>query len=385
METTAIFDKLADAWLKGYRHIWLEGGTAASKTFSILQLLTTIAAKKQDPLLISIVSETVPHLKRGCIRDFLNILGDSYNPLAFNKTDLIYNFGKAKIEFFSADDPAKQRGARRDVLFLNEANNISYEAFRELDSRTRLRMIADWNPVAEFWYHQNQLGNDPGSHYIHATYQDALNVIPPEVIKNILVMGSKDINWENIYIKGLLGKVEGLVYPHFEQINEMPEGGQAFYGLDFGYSSDPTVVVKCIIKGNELYSEELIYEKGLTNDAIAYRMEELGIRKNYDEIFADSAEPKSIEEIHRFGFNIKSCPKGADSVEFGHQKIRQYKQFWTKRSLNCIKEQRNLRYIPDKDGKLTEKTMHMFSHGMDARRYGVVGILNIKDVRLRWL
>ena len=112
---------------------------------------------------------------------------------------------------------------------------------------------------------------------------------------------------------------------------------------------------------------------------IARRMDELGIRRNYDEIFADSAEPKSIDEIHAYGFNIKPAPKGPGSVEYGHQKVRQYKQYWTKDSVNCIKEQRNFRYIPDKNGKLTDKTAHTFSHGMDARRYGIIGKVEPKE------
>ena len=132
-------------------------------------------------------------------------------------------------------------------------------------------------------------------------------------------------------------------------------------------------MVKNVIAGENLYSQELIYETNLTNDEIALKMEELGVQKNFDEILAESAEPKSIEEIYRYGFNIKPCPKGPGSVEYGHQKIRQYKQFWTKDSTNCIKEQRNFRYVSDKNGKLTEKTTHIFSHGMDARRYGVIG------------
>ena len=146
-------------------------------------------------------------------------------------------------------------------------------------------------------------------------------------------------------------------------------------GLDFGYSNDPSVLVRNVIQGDKLYSHEVFYQSGLTNDAIAHKMDECGVKRNFAEIFADSAEPKSIDEIHKFGFNIKPCPKGADSVEFGHQKVRQLKQFWTKASLNCIKEQRNFQYIPDKDGKLTEKTNHTYSHGMDARRYGVIGNL----------
>jgi phage terminase large subunit len=177
---------------------------------------------------------------------------------------------------------------------------------------------------------------------------------------------------------GRLGKVEGLVYPFFEQVDELP-GGDVFYGLDFGYSNDPTVLVANVIEGDRLYSEELIYEAGLTNDAIAYRMDELGVKRNYSEIYADSAEPKSIEEIYRFGFNIKPAPKGPGSVEYGHQKVRQYKQSWTKNSTWCIKEQRNFRYIQDKNGKLTDKTTHSFSHGMDARRYGIMGRVEPKE------
>ena len=126
-----------------------------------------------------------------------------------------------------------------------------------------------------------------------------------------------------------------------------------------------------MIIGDCLYSDELIYQTGMTNDVLARNMDLAGIRKNYDEIWADSAEPKSIEEIHLKGFNIKPCEKGQGSVQFGIQKVNQYRQFWTKRSVNCIKEQRNFRYIADKDGHLTDKTTHKWSHGMDARRYGV--------------
>ena len=319
----------------------------------------------------------MPHLKRGVIRDFQNLMGSRFDPALYNRSDFIYHFPKAQLEFFSADEPAKLRGGRRDVLFINECNNIAWDSFNELDIRTRLFTYLDWNPVSEFWAHSNNLVTNPENVYIHSTYQDAHWVLPQAIIDNIEAKRLTDPNWWNVYGLGLLGKVEGLVYPYFEQVDALPEGGQEFYGLDFGYSNDPSVLVKCVIKGTELYCEELIYEAGLTNDAIAHRMDEVGVKRNYDEIFADSAEPKSIDEIARFGFNIKPCPKGADSVEFGHQRIRQYKQFWTKASLNCIKEQRNFRYIPyttgPNAGKYSDKTTHTYSHGMDARRYGVIG------------
>ena len=337
----------------------------------MLQYLIILGLQVKAPLLISVVSESIPHIKRGCLRDFQKILGPAFRLDRFNRSDLIYTFPHARTEFFSADDPAKQRGARRDILFLNEANNIPYDAFRELDARTRLFTIADWNPVSEFWAHEQGLLKAPDSAYIHATYKDALNVIPQEIIKNIIEMGKRDPNWANVYLEGKLGKVEGLVYPYFEQA-DLPEGDY-FYGLDFGFSTDMTALVKCVIIEDSLYSQELIYEKGLTNDMIASRMEEAGVRRGYDEIFADSSEPKSIEEIKRYGFNIKPASKGPGSVEFGHQKARQYRQAWTKDSLNGIKEQRNYRYIPDRDGKLTEKTTHTFSHLMDARRYAIMG------------
>jgi phage terminase large subunit len=376
LTTTSVYEKIGKAWLNKKRHIWLEGGTSASKTYSVLQFLILLARYSKTPITISIVSESLPHLKRGCLRDFFAILVESPNNNPhYNMSDHIYDFGKNRVEFFPADEPAKLRGGRRDVLFVNEINNIGYDAYRELDSRTRLCTIGDWNPTCEFFLHENGLLSTEDAHYIHATYLDALNVIPPEVIKNILDMGRRDPNWENIYIKGRIGKVEGLVYPYFDQVDILPKGDE-FYGLDFGYSTDPTVLTRHVILEDRLYSEELIYEAGLTNQAIAHRLDEVGVKRNYAEIYADSSEPKSIQEIANFGFNVKPCKKGADSVEYGHQKLRQHKQFWVKSSLNCIKEQRNYRYIADKDGKLTDKTTHQYSHGMDSRRYAVVGKLD---------
>ncbi len=373
--TTPVYEKNAQAWLdrlKGIRRALNEGGTYSSKTFSILQLLFLIAYGAKEPLLISVVSESLPHLKRGCLRDFYQILGDSWNDGAYNKTEQTYKVNKSTMEFFGADEASKVRGPRRDILFLNEANNIPWETARGLDTRTRIFTFADWNPVSEFWAHEHWIGQEENE-YIHSTYRDAVNVVPQEIINNILKTGASDPNWANVYLEGKIGKVEGLVYPYFEIEDSLPNG-RVIYGLDFGYSTDPTALVKCAIKGEELHCQELIYEAGMTNDAIAHRMDEVGVKRHYDEIFADSAEPKSINEIHKFGFNIKGAPKGADSVEFGHQKIRQYKLFWTKDSVNGIKEQRNFRYIQDKDGKLTNKTAHSFSHLMDAVRYAVMSM-----------
>jgi len=388
LQTTRVFEDNMRAWLGPQRRALNEGGTSSSKTYSILQLLILIAQHAKSQFLISIVSESLPHLKKGAIRDFFNILdeGEKNNP-NWNMTDHVYRFGQGIIEFFGSDEVGKVRGPRRDILFINEGNNVPWEAARGLDTRTRLFTFVDWNPVSEFWAHQYQSGEQvvPGwlhehdTAYIHSTYLDAIHVLPRETVEKIESYRDKDPNWWSIYGLGILGKVEGLVYPFFEQVDELPEKGFEFYGLDFGYSTDETALVRNFMRGNELYSKELIYETGLTNSDIANRMIQLGVRrradKNTDLILADSAEPKSIEEIYRYGFNIKGAPKGPGSVEYGHQLVRGYKQYWTTDSLNGIKEQRNFRYIEDKNGKLTDKTTHRWSHLLDARRYGVTGII----------
>jgi len=384
IKTTSIYEHNAEAWLNrknGIRRAGNEGGTYSSKTYSILQLLILIAQHAKRKLKISIISESLPHLKRGCIYDFKNILDDAFEDNRYNRTENFYDFGNGLIEFFGADESGKVKGPRRDILFINEANNVPWETARGLDTRTALFTFLDWNPTHEFWIHEYESGgkmitgwiHDKDFVLIHSTYQDAINVIPQDKIRDIESYKDKDPNWWNIYGLGLLGKIEGLVYPYFEQVDSLD--GDVFYGLDFGYSNDPTALVRLAIKGDSLYCQELLFETGLTNQDIANRMLDFGIKRKYDEIFADSAEPKSIEELYRMGFNVKPAAKGQGSVEYGHQLIRQYKQFWTKDSLNGIKEQRNFRYIQDKNGKLTDKTTHNFSHLMDARRYGVVGKL----------
>jgi len=371
---TDVYKKNAVAYLTGKRRALNEGGTSSSKTISIIQLLIDIASnyKGDKPLLISIVSETVPHLKRGCIRDFINIMGNDFDQNKYNRSDNIYHFDNANIEFFSADNASRLRGARRDILYINECNNVSLEAFRELDIRTNKFTFLDWNPVSEFWAHTELMGK-PENEYIHSTYQDARWVLPEAVVKNI-ESNRNDVNWWNVYGLGLVGKVEGLVYPTFELVDKLPEAySDRFFGLDFGYT-DPTALVECRFGlDGGLYCKELIYQPRMTITDILARFEELDIKKIDDTIYADSASPEQIEELNRNGYDVKGCPKGADSVEFGHQKVRTYKQFWTTDSTCCIKEQRNFRYIPDVNGNLTNKTEHAFSHGMDARRYAVVG------------
>ncbi len=372
LKATRIFDETIKAWVGGKRRLLHEGGTSSSKTWSILQALICIAQEAKEAILISVVSESFPHLKRGAIRDFFGILEESpdNNPF-WSKTEFRYTRPEWKgvIEFFGADDDGKVRGPRRNILFMNEGNNIPWETARGLDIRTSHFTIVDWNPVAEFWAHEFWYEQE-GNAYCHSTYLDAREVLPAQLVKDIESYRDKDPNWWSIYGLGLLGKIEGLVHPNFEQVDELPKG-DVFYGLDFGFLGDPVVLTANVILGENLYSQELLWETGLTNDEISRRMDILGLRQHHDEIYADPNEPKSIEEISRKGFNIKEAEKGKGSVAFGIQKVNQYYQFWTKDSTRCIKEQRNYHYIRDKHEILTEKTSHQWSHGMDSRRYAI--------------
>jgi phage terminase large subunit len=363
MQTTRIFNENFMAYRQGKRRALNEGGTASSKTWSILFLLIMIA--ETEKVLISVVSESLPHLKRGCIRDFTNIMGDKFDPNRYNKTEQVYRFDRGTIEFFGADESDKVRGPRRDILFLNEANNIPFETARGLDKRTSRFTFADWNPVSEFWAHEHWIG-EPENVYIHSTYLDAKAVIPAEVVANIESEKDKDPNWWNVYGLGLIGKIEGLVYPYFKQVDELPKGDN-FYGLDFGYSSDPTVFVRNVIVGGNLYSQQMFYKYlPMTNDDIAREMDLLHVPV-HDPIYPDPDEPKSAEELRRHGFNVQDTEKGAGSVKYGIKKVNSYNQFWTKDSLDFIKEQRNYRYLWKREphtGReyLSDETTHQYSH-----------------------
>jgi len=371
IRTTKVFKEVLQAWVGGKRRALLEGGTSSSKTWTVLQFVQLVAQEAKEPLLISVVSESLPHLKRGAIRDFFNILGESpdNNPY-WSKTEFTYKRPgwNGTIEFFGADDSSKVRGPRRDILFMNEGNNIPWETARGLDIRTARFTIVDWNPVSEFWAHEFWVDSSD-TLYSHSTYLDARMVLPAQVVTDIESYRDKDPNWWNIYGLGLLGKIEGLVYPQFEQVDKLPMGAY-FYGLDFGFSADPTVLVKNVILGDKLYSQQVFYNSSaLTNDQIA---REMTLNKVAGPIYPDPDEPKSAEELRVLGFSVIEAVKGKGSVEYGIQRVNQYYQHWTKDSLDCIKEQRNHRFIKDRQtGEFTDRTTHRWSHGMDARRYAV--------------
>jgi phage terminase large subunit len=347
------------------------GGSSASKTVSILLWLIQYAQTGKDEV-ISVVSDFFPHLKRGAMRDFLNIMQTHhyFKDERWNRTDCIYQFESgSKIEFFSADQPGKVRGPRRDILFINEANNISYETFTQLEIRTKKIVWLDWNPVSSFWWYDEILGK-MDCDFITLTYKDneALDVQQIQTLE--ARKGNK--NWWRIFGLGELGEIEGKIFTDWRFVNDIPQDARLLrYGLNFGYTNDPGVIV-AIYKFNEwLILDEIVYRLGLHNNDLANILLDQAKHGLPALTVADSAEPKSIDEIRRYGVAIVPATKGPGSVEQGIDYVQQQKIAVTKRSLNIIKEYRNYLWQTDREGKLTKEPEVLFHYGMDAVRYGI--------------
>ena len=310
----------------------VQGGTSSSKTFSIIPLLIDYAIFKAKTE-ISIVSESIPHLRRGALKDFIKIMDwlGMYREEQFNRSTLRYDFVNGSyIEFFSADQADKLRGARRDVLFINECNNITFESYHQLAIRTKRFIYLDYNPTSEFWVHK-ELVSDPDSEMIILTYKDN-EALDKDLVKEIEKAKEKAkessywANWWKVYGLGEVGIVDGVIFENWQIVKQIPESAELLgYGLDFGFTNDPTALISVHKFNSELYIKELIYQTRLTNNDIVQRMIELGVDK-YKDIIADSAEPKSIEDIYRGGFrNIYGAKKGPDSIRNSIDKLQRYK------------------------------------------------------------
>jgi phage terminase large subunit len=362
LETTKVFEKNIEA---EKRLIINQGGTSSSKTWSILQILLLYAIKRNN-LVISVVSETLPHIKRGAMRDFLIMLKQEglYGACTHDKTNNAFHFGNSFIEFFGADSEDKVRGPRRDILFLNECNNISQATFDQLEVRTKETIFLDYNPTHEFWVHELMQYRDDYD-YIHSTYLD--NDLLDERIKKSIEQRKHKENWWKVYGLGEVGSLEGVVFNNWRQVDEYPDNMKwEVYGLDFGYTNDPSTLIRVGMKENQLYFDELLYKAGLTNSEIAQFIKSKEIK---DTIIADSAEPKSIEEIYRQGIDVRGSEKGKDSIVYGIDLLQNYQLNITKRSVNLIKELRNYTWDQDKTGKQLNKPIDMYNHAIDALRY----------------
>jgi phage terminase large subunit len=375
VEFSGVFWKIYDAAASCPRYISNRGGTRSGKTFSTLQFLHLIIPRVDAAGdVTSVVSDTLPHLKRGAIRDFETILG---HPLKYdecwNATDNTYTYPNgAKIEFFSTDNAGKVRGPARKRLFINECNLISWEVFMQLDVRTRVSVFLDYNPTAPFWAIEKVEPRE-NCRLIKTTYLDNIAFLTAAQVQAIEANKTNEA-WWRVYGLGEIGRLEGAVYD-FEEVDAIPEGLPLVYGLDFGFAADPTAIVRVgvDVKRREIYAEEVCYERGLLNAAICDRLDAAGVGKGC--IYADCAEPKSIEEIHRAGFNVRPCTKGApvrsDKLAFQIQWMKGWRLFITRNSPNLLREARAYTWATDKDGNTLPYPIDQFNHLLDALRYAV--------------
>jgi len=352
----------------------IQGGTAAGKTIAILLILMDIAQSTKNKL-ISVVSESMPHLKRGAVRDFLNIMGEHgyYKEDSWNKTDLIYTFPNgSRIEFFSADQPGKVRGPRRDILFINEVNNIAFETYTQLVIRTSEIIYCDFNPVAEFFI-QTEVIPMQDHDFLVLTYKDN-EALAPAIVGEIESRKENKGFWR-VYGEGLLGEVEGRMYTEWQMIDSIPfEARLERYGLDFGYHPDPVAVVAVYKFNSGIILDEVLYQREVKNPELASTLKNLPKAL----IIADSAEPKSIDELKMFGLNIVGAEKGADSVRYGVKTLQNQRISVTKRSLNLIKEYRN--YFQAIDRRTNIPIMGKYEgedHLLDASRYAICSLVPV--------
>ena len=360
------------------------GGTSASKTYSIVMILIDYAQSNKIKR-IDILSESYPHLEGGVIKDFKEIMINQnyWQDKCWNESKHQYNFESASvIKFISVDKLGKSRGPRRDVLFVNEANNIDYQIFDQLKVRTKEIIWIDFNPTHEFWYYTEIRDKGIDHDFLTLTYLDCLNALDKRIVDDI-ESHKNNKNWWKVYGLGQLGEIEGRIYTNWKIIDEVPhEARLERYGLDFGYTNDPTAIIAVYYYNGGWILDEKVYKKGMSNKDIADTL------KNIEDklVIADSAEPKSIDEIRSYGLNIQPCKKGKDSVRAGIQLAQDQPISITKRSINGIKEYRNYLWMTDRNGKLISpnEPEKGNDHFLDAIRYAMETLGRLKQEITYW-
>lgn len=350
----------------------IPGGSSAGKTFSILPILADMCIKNPG-LSVSVCSESMPHLRRGAMRDFLNIMKatNRYIDSNWNRTNSIYTFSNGSyMEFFGVDEESKLRGARRQILYINECSSVSEDVYTQLAMRTSGDIFLDYNPSHVFWV-DNVLQSDESEKLV-LTYRD--NEALDKTVINFLE-GKRDLaltsdywaNWCKVYLDGQTGTLEGTIFNNWKEIDRIPTDAQLLgFGMDFGFTNDPTTCIGVYRYNGSIILDEVIYGKGLSNSDIAALLKDAGVT---GEIYADSAEPKSIAEIARYGHKVFPTKKGADSINYGISLLQEQPMLVTKRSVHLKEELTKYSWKKDAEGKTLNVPIENWNHTIDAARY----------------
>ena len=359
INTTITFENLLDSQSRVTQHI---GGTRSGKTYAVLQFLIVKAIENKET--ITIVRKTIPSLKRTVIKDFKDILQglNIWQDENYNITDRIYNLYDSTIQFLSTDDADKLRGIKSTTLFVDEASEIDEESYFQLSIRTSGKIILAYNPTVSPYH---WLRTMPEVERFVTTYRDNI-YLPKEMVDAIENLQHTNEKYWKIYGKGEFAPNDKAIFT-FELCDSIDADFVAF-GIDFGFSNDPTALCAVYKNSDTIFLEELIYEKGLVTNDIVAKLNSLDIQKS-EEIWGDSAEPRLIEELYRSGFNIKPVVKGKDSIKFGIGVMQNYKIKILKTSQNLINEMYAYQYATDKHGYTTDTPEGGLDHLIDAARY----------------
>lgn len=348
-----------------------QGGTSSGKTYAIMQVLYELGY--EDPgSIITVVGQDIPNLKVGAYRDAKTILSTYESvaatyPIVNEGERIIKCYNGSLIEFKSYADAQDAKSGKRDYLFVNEANGISYEIYWQLAIRTRKKIFIDYNPSARFWAHDELIGRE-GVETLYSWYEHNQFLTDEECAR---IEGISDPELHKVYARGRTGKIEGLVLTNWDICDQLPpreEWKIQAYGLDFGFTNDPSALEHVVEAHGDLWIDEVLYSTNLTNPMIAECARGEGIDEQ-DEIIADCAEPKSIAELRGYGLWVVSSPKGADSIVSGLDILRRYKLHVTRRSMGILANLRTYQWGKDKDGNMTNKPEDRNNHGIDAIRY----------------
>ena len=371
IDTTNVFHK---AFKSETRITCLQGGTRSSKTYSLCQLFI-VKALRETGKVFTICRKTLPALKGTAYRDVLELLKELglYSEEYHNKSELSYSLNGNLLEFISVDQPQKIRGRKRNYLWLNEANEFTYEDYQQLILRTTEKVYLDYNPSDPYsWIYEKVLTRDDCT-FFKSTYK-ANPFLDKDTIAEIERLKDLDPDYWQVYGLGEIGSIQTMIFRKFDLVDEV-QGRLVGYGLDFGFTNSPSALVAVYQSDDNLYIKEMLYEKRLTNTDLANKLKEFKIDRQ-SEIVADSAEPKSIEEVYRSGFNIKPAKKGA-GIHLGIDIMRRYKLHITKDSLNAIKEFRSYKWATDKNGDVLNTPVKINDHLIDATRYLCLNKLSV--------
>lgn len=374
IQTTKVYKEITNALDNGYNVISEQGGARSSKTYNTVLFLIVYLLEHPNTLL-SIVRATLPAIKGSVYRDFEDILQRMklWNVRAYNKSEMIYSFANgSEVEFFSTDQEQKLRGRKRNILFVNEANELSFMEWKQLKMRTTQFCILDYNPSFSDEHWLNELNKEEKTYHFVTTYRDN-PFLERTIIDEIESYKRSNASLWRVYGEGLQAVIEGAVYPEFEIVDDVPPSKRRWVGMDLGFTNDPTAIVEVTEwqddNGKYLYLDEIAYQTGLVTGDIIHILKQFAADKK---IICESADPRMIEEIHRAGLNIHPVRKYAGSIQAGISKTLEYRLRVTKRSRNIAKELKNYTYMQDKNGKWLNQPIDCFNHACDAFRYVVM-------------